>query len=65
MSNPVEAIKLIEYAAEEFFRLLLSDWQRLGYFRDHRLCDPKVSSEAARKNRQLAEMTSPVEKIEG
>jgi hypothetical protein len=39
--DPTQTMATVEWAAKQYLKLLLIDWRRLGYFRDHELCDPQ------------------------
>ena len=44
-TNPQKTIEVWDWAMKQHFKLLLIDWRRLGFFRDHELCEPKGQSE--------------------
>jgi hypothetical protein len=39
-SDPEKTMKTEKWAAKQYFTLLLIDWCRFGFFRDHGMCDP-------------------------
>ncbi len=39
--DPAKTIEIERWAAKQYFTLLLIDQCRLGYFRDHGMCDPQ------------------------
>jgi hypothetical protein len=39
--DPKKTIATWDWATKQYFKLLLIDWRRLGFFRNHELCKPE------------------------